>query len=138
MSRMLKTIDERQRSTGDYKALLYIEQKKRQGGDLVYEALVYRRDLHDKIIILFTRPKSEAGKGYLRADKNLFFYDPSVGRWERRTARERIGGTNSQRADVDESRLAEEYNPSFVAIEKLGRHEAYHLILRAKEDADVA
>ena len=34
--------------------------------------LVYRRDADDKLMILFTKPKGEAGKGYLRLDKNLW------------------------------------------------------------------
>ena len=99
MVEILKTIDDRQRNSGDYTALAYIEQKERDKDDLLYEAVIYRRDDDDKLMILFTRPKAEAGKGYLRLDKNLFFYDPSVGKWERRTERERIGGTDSNRAD---------------------------------------
>ena len=89
-------------------------------------------------MIMFTRPKAEAGKGYLRIDKNLFMYDPTVGKWERRTERERIGGTNSQRSDFDESRLAIEFTPSYVGQEKLGKFKVHHLKLSAKKDADVA
>lgn len=138
MVALLQTIDNRQRNSGDWKSLVYIEQKEKGKDDLLYEALVFRRDDDDKLMILFTKPKSEAGKGYLRLDKSLFLYDPTVGRWERRTERERIGGTSSQRADFDESRLAEEYTPAYVAREDLGRFEVHHLELRAKEDADVA
>ncbi|MFC1610575.1 outer membrane lipoprotein-sorting protein [Myxococcota bacterium] len=138
MTKILETIDERQSNSGDYKALAYIEQKERDKDDLLYEAIIYRRDDDDKLVILFTRPKAEAGKGYLRIDKNLFFYDPTVGKWERRTERERIGGTNSQRSDFDESRLAEEYTPEYVAEEKLGKFEVHHLVLNAKPGADVA
>lgn len=138
MRNILKRIDERQRNTGDYKALVFIEQKDADKSDLLYEAVVYRRDADDKLMILFLRPKSEAGKGYLRINKNLFMYDPTVGKWERRTERERIGGTGSQRADFDESRLAEEYTPAFVADEKLGRFAVHHLKLTANENADVA
>jgi outer membrane lipoprotein-sorting protein len=131
-------VDNRQRNSGDYKALVYIEQKERDRNDLVYQAVSYRRDADDKLMILFLQPKAEAGKGYLRLDKNLFFYDPTVGRWERRTERERIGGTGSQRADFDESRLAEEFDSRFVATEKLGQFPVHHLKLTAKESADVA
>src|SRR5687767_1471394 len=102
--RMVKELDERQRNSGDYKALVFIEEKEKDKNDLVYEAVVYRRDEDDKLMILFLKPKSEAGKGYLRIDKNLFMYDPTVGKWERRTERERIGGTSSRRADYDEAR----------------------------------
>ena len=138
MVELLKSIDDRQRNGGDYKALAYIEQREKDKDLMVYESVIYRRDASDQLMILFLRPKSEAGKGYLRKDKNLFIYDPTVGKWERRTERERIGGTDSRRADFDESRLAEEYDPNYVASEKLGKFEVHHLKLTAKKGVDVA
>lgn len=135
---IIKRIDDRQRNSGDYKALAYIEQKERGKNDLLYQSVFYRRDEDDKLMILFLKPKSEKGKGYLRLDKNLFMYDPTVGKWERRTERERIMGTDSRRGDFDESRLAEEYDAKFVADEKLGAREVHHLILKAKKGQDVA
>src|SRR5687767_4958645 len=92
MNKMLRVIDERQGSNGDYKWLGYIEQKEKGKPDTAFEAVVYRRELEEKLMILFTKPKTEAGKGYLRIDNNLFMYDPTVGKWERRTERERIAG----------------------------------------------
>ena len=138
MVKMLTTIDDRQRNGGDYKTLFFMEQKERDKNDLVYEGVIYRRDADDKLMILFLKPKAEAGKGYLRLDKNLFMYDPTVGKWERRTERERIGGTDSRRGDFDESRLAQEYTPTYVGAEKLGRFAVHHLKLSEKKDADVA
>ena len=105
---MLTVVDDRQQNTGDYRSTAYLEQKERGKEDTAFEVAFYRRDADDKLMILFTKPKTEAGKGYLRLDKNLFFYDPTVGKWERRTERERIGGTSSNRQDFDESRLAVE------------------------------
>ncbi len=134
----LKVIDERQANTGDYRSLAYLEQKEKGKADTAFEVVFYRRDADDKLMILFTKPKAEAGKGYLRVDKNLFLYDPTVGKWERRTERERIGGTNSNRADFDESRLAIEYTPKFVAEEKLGKLDVTHMVLNAKDGVDVA
>lgn len=138
MVKMLQVIDDRQRNSGDYASVVYIETKQAGKADLVYLAEVYRRDESDKLVILFTKPQSEAGKGYLRIDKNLFMYDPAVGTWERRTERESIGGTDSNRADFDESRLAEEYTPTFVGEEALGKYTAQHLKLTAKAGVDVA
>src|SRR5579872_4187272 len=88
MVEILKGIDQRVTSGGDYKALVYIEQREKDKPDVAREALVYRRDTDQKLMILFTKPKTEAGKGYLRIDMNLWYYDPSVGKWERRTDRE--------------------------------------------------
>jgi len=135
---VVKTIDERQRSSGDYKALAYMESKEKDKTDVVYELVVYRREQEQKFMILFTKPKSEQGKGYLRIDKNLWMYDPTVGKWERRTERERIGGTDTRRGDLDESRLAQEYDATFEGEEKLGSYQTWKIALRVKEGVDVA
>ncbi len=135
---IVQELDDRQRNSGDYKALCYIEQKERGKNDLVYQGVFYRRDEDDKLMILFLKPKSEAGKGYLRLDKNMFMYDPTVGKWERRTERERILGTDSRRQDFDESRLAEEFDAKWVKDEKLGKFDVHHLELKAKKGVDVA
>jgi hypothetical protein len=138
VQKLLKQIDDRQKNNGDYKTVVYIERKERDKNDVVFEALVFRRDADDKLMILFTNPKSEKGKGYLRLDKNLWMYDPGTGKWERRTERERIGGTDSRRADFDQSNLAKEYETTYKGLEKLGKFEVHRLSLVAKKGVDVA
>ena len=135
---LLKAVDERQRNQGDWRSLVYMEQKEKDKVDVAYEALVFRRSLDQKFIILFTKPKASQGQRYLRIDRNLWFYDPSVGKWERRTERERIGGTNSRRSDFDESRLAEEYEPEDLGQEKLGAYTAQVMKLTGKPNIDLA
>jgi hypothetical protein len=134
---LLERLDERQRNSGDYKSLAYIETRERGKSDRVLEAVIYRRDEKDQMMILMLKPKSERGKGYLRKDKNLWMYDPSVGRWERRTERERIAGTDSRRTDFDESRLAEDYTAEYIGEKSLGKFTVHHIKLTAKNDADV-
>ncbi len=138
LAKVVREIDDRQRNQGDWKALCYMEQKEKGKTDVVYELLVYRRDADDKQMFLFTKPKAEAGKGYLRIEKNLWLYDPSTGRWERRTERERIGGTNTRRGDLDESRLVEEYDAKWEADEKLGVYGVHKILLTSKPGIDVA
>ena len=138
VERIVRTVDERQRSQGDWKALAYMEAKEKDKTDVVYELVVYRRGQDQKLMFLFLEPKAEAGKGYLRIDKNLWFYDPGTGRWERRTERERIGGTDTRRGDLDESRLAEEYDATWEADEKLGKFEVHRILLKVKPGVDVA
>jgi outer membrane lipoprotein-sorting protein len=135
---LLKVIDDRQRNQGDWRSDAYIEQKEKGKVAVVYNAIVYRRSADQRFIILFSAPKNVAGQGYLRVDKNLWFYDPAVGKWERRTERERIGGTNSRRSDFDESRLAEEYDPADAGEEKLGAYIAQRLDLKGKPGIDLA
>jgi outer membrane lipoprotein-sorting protein len=134
----LKVIDDRQRNQGDWRSFAYIEQKEKDKVAVVYEAFVFRRGADKKFMILFTKPKASQGQGYLRVDDNLWFYDPAVGKWERRTERERIGGTNSRRSDFDESRLAEEYDPEDTGSEKLGVYDAQVMTLKGKPGLDLA
>lgn len=135
---LVAEIDNRQRNSGDYKSVVFIEQSEKNKVTQAFEATIFRRDADDKWMLLFSKPKSEAGKGYLRLEKNLFLYEPALGKWERRTDRSGIGGTNSRRSDFDESRLADEYTAKFVGDSKLGKFDVHHIVLTAKSEADVA
>lgn len=135
---LVKLIDDRQRNTGDYASTVFIDQKEKDGSAKAFEARVYRRDADDKWMILFTKPKSESGKGYLRVEKNLFLYEPALGKWERQTERASIAGTNSRRDDFDQSRLVDEYDGKFVGDEALGKFKVHHLKLTVKPAVDVA
>jgi hypothetical protein len=135
---LIALVDDRQRNTGDYASTVFIDQKEKDGTSKAFEARVYRRDADDKWMILFTKPKAEAGKGYLRIEKNLFLYEPALGKWERQTERASIAGTNSRRDDFDESRLAEEFTAQFIADETLGKYKVHRVKLTAKPGVDVA
>lgn len=135
---IVKLVDDRQRNSGDYTSLAYVKETEKKKDPRVFQAMVYRRDEDNKFLILFTKPKEEAGKGYLKIDKNLWMYDPNTGKWERRTERERIGGTNSRREDFDESRLTEEYDTVYESSGKLGSYDTHTLKLTAKPKVDVA
>src|SRR3954452_6718414 len=136
--KLLKAVDDRQNNQGDWRSQAYMEQKEKGKVDVVYEAQAMRRGADQKFLIIFEKPKSQQGQGYLRIDKNLWFYNPSVGKWERRTERERVGGTNTRRSDFDDSRLAEEYDPEDNGEAKLGAYTAQLLTLHAKPTVDVA
>jgi len=138
VEKMLKEVDFRQKNSGDFQSVAFIEQKEKGKSDKVFECGVYRRDEDGKMILLFTKPQAEAGKGYLKIDENMFFYDPKVGKWERRTERERIGGTAAGRSDFDASAYATNYTGVFVKKEKLGAFEAAQIDLTAKAGKDVA
>jgi Outer membrane lipoprotein-sorting protein len=138
MVEILKAVDLRQNNNGDYHSHFYMEQKERDKVDVVYQGEVFRRSEDQKFVIMFSKPKASQGQGYLRLDKNLWFYDPAVGKWERRTERERIGGTNSRRSDFDESRLALEYDPEDNGEQKLGAYTAQAMTLKGKPGIDLA
>lgn len=137
VKKIVLTVDERQRSPGDFKGYCYIASKRKDKSDLIFESAIYRRDEQEKFLFLVLKPSSDAGKGWLRVDQNLFLYDPSVGKWERRTERERIANTDTRRQDLDASHLARDFDAVFKGEELLGKFKAYKLELTAKKGAEV-
>lgn len=135
---VIRIVDDRQRNSGDYKSLVFVKETEKNKEPRLFQALVHRRDADDKFMILFTKPKEEAGKAYLKIDKNLWNFEPGTGKWERRTEREKLAGTNSRRSDFDESRLLEEYDIKFDGEDKLGTYKVHKFKLTAKTGKDVA
>jgi hypothetical protein len=118
---LLKMLDTRLNHTFDWIIKAYVEDKERGVTKLNKTLNIYRRDEQKSLIMLFTAPRSEAGSGYLRIKDNLWYYDPKVGKWERRTDRERIGGTSANRKDFDKSTLAIEYDPTYKGEVSMGK-----------------
>ncbi len=131
---LLRRIDGRMKSTGDYQALAYIESRAPDKEDLVYEARIYRRDRDDKFMMLFLAPKAEAGKGYLKIQRNLWMYDPGVGRWERRTEREGLGGSEARMSDFKPLHLIRDFDHRYLGLKKLGRFQVHHFALMVHEE----
>lgn len=138
MVALLKELDARQQAVGDFKAHAFIQRKEKDKEDVLYESLFYRRGADNKFMFLVLAPKTEAGQGYLRIDDNLWLYTPRTGKWERLTERDQILGTDGRRQDFDESRLAEEYTPSYLGEGKLGKYKTHRMKLVAKAGKDVA
>ncbi len=135
---LVKELDERQRSSGDYKATAFIKETEKNKAPKLFQTTIYRRDGLDKFVMVFNKPKEDSGKAYLKIDKNLWNFEPGTGKWERRTEREKIGGTNSRRSDFDESRLTDEYTAIPESMGSLGKFTTYIVKLAAKEGVDVS
>ncbi|XXF81251.1 outer membrane lipoprotein-sorting protein [Myxococcaceae bacterium GXIMD 01537] len=136
---MLRTIDSRQDAAGDLKSLVSLEFRPGDGGpNVLFEVLVIRRSAEGKVVMLWTKPKEHSGKGYLRLIPNMWFYDTNTGRWERRTDRTRLNGTDTRRADLDAWRLSSDYEATDEGEDKVGAVPARKLLLKAKPGLDLA
>lgn len=134
---VVRRVDARMRTPGDWRSLVLVDEVQADRR-ITREMVIFRRPQEDKFLLLISRPRTEEGNGYLRLERNLFSYDPKTGKWERRTERERIAGTNARRRDFDESRLAQEYNAEDEGTEKVGAVVARKLKLTVKEGLEVA
>ena len=133
---LVERMDALSRFETDFNAEIYLQQKHREKGDLLYKMAVYRQDQSNHLTMLFLKPKTDAGKGYLMLDKNLFLYSPSTGDWTR-VSEDRISGTDTNLADFDDWKLSKEYTAKFVGLEKLGKFSVYHLALTARPGIQV-
>jgi hypothetical protein len=129
---LMKDMDAKTKFEGDYKAVALTHSQNREKGENIQQIAIYRRDADERLMLLFLKPKSDAGKGYLMIDKNFFSYEPSTGGWTR-VSDERIGGSALNRANFDGFNFSKDYNGEFVAYEKLGKYDVINLKLTAKD-----
>jgi outer membrane lipoprotein-sorting protein len=133
MSAMLKKIDDVMTVPSDYQVAYYMQQTDSDGEEKVWQVMTFRRDQEGSLMVIANKPHTEAGKGYLRAGQNLWFYDPSTGKWERRGEDRSFFARSSRRRDFDVWRLHDEYDPTYVAKEKVGGVDVHRLKLTLKK-----
>ncbi len=137
LARLLSGIDERQPGAGEYRARAYMETRARGEASRAYELVIYRQARGDMLAVVFVQPRAERGKVYLRRGERLWSYDPAVGKWERRTERARLGGSDLQQIDLDGARFSVAYDATYEGEEKLGAYTVHRLKLLAKAEAEV-
>ena len=139
MVELLKVVDDRQRNNGDWRALVYMEQKEKDKVDVVYEALRLpprrRPEVHDPVhqaqgvgraratcastrTCGSTTPASASGSGAPSASASA--------------APTRAARTSTSRA------WPRSTTPTFEGEEKLGAYTAQKLLLKGKPGIDLA
>lgn len=135
---LFKRVDTAARVGGDSRSVLVVEEKLEGGRKVLREGVSFSRSVGRKFVFIVTSPKTEVGGGYLKIDQNLWSFDAKLGRWERRTERETLSGTNLRRSDLDERHLGDDYELVGYGKETEGGVALRKLQLKAKEDAAVA
>lgn len=134
----LRKVDQLEYRGPEYKALLFLVSEEKNRDPVAHEIVVNGRGDGSKLLIMFTKPKTEEGQGYLEVDRNLWFYDPSTGRWDRRTERDKIGGTGATRRDFENAHYAELYDPVSNGTEVVDGVKTRWFELKAKPGVEVA
>jgi len=119
-------------SEGDFSAEYTIAQERPGEGTSVSKAAVFRRDGAGTYLILMLEPADDKGKGYLKIDDNLWFYDPADRRFTFTSAKERFRSSNARNSDFSRSNFAGDYEVTGASREKLGKFDCAVLELAAK------
>lgn len=121
----------------DFKGNYTIVQETPGEGMSKTEAILYRRDKHDKWTILVTGPAKEKGKGYLQFDNNIWFYDPADNRFTFTSARDRFQNTNANTSDFTPQHYYRDYSIESAEEVMLGKLSCVLFTLNAKvQDTD--
>lgn len=136
LSAYVKKVDDRANKMGEMQHVNYL-QDKGPDGTLMRHANVYVRDGGEQFLMLFTQPSNLAGSGYLLIGRNIWLYDHKVGKWERRTMRERLGGSGARYRDLGSFALAKDYEATDEGVDMLGKRQTRKLLFKAKEGAEV-
>lgn len=119
-------------SEGDFSAEYTIVQDKPGEGTSVSKAAVFRRDKAGTFLILMLEPPDDKGKGYLKVDDSLWFYDPADRRFSFTSAKERFQNSNARNSDFGRSNFASDYQVQASSREQLGKFDCTVLELAAR------
>lgn len=131
---MLRKIDSQVSFDGDFSAEYTITTFVPGEGETKTVAAMFRRDSADKYLILILEPVADKGKGYLKMDNNLWFYDPIGKRFTFTSSKERFQNHNARNSDFTRSNLAADYRVQATSKEKVGAFDCTVLDLTAIRD----
>lgn len=95
-------------------------------------AVMFRRDSEDKYLILITAPSQDKGKGYLKFDENLWFYDPADRRFTFTNEKDKFQDTNANTSDFKPQFFSRDYDIQSAEDVKLGSLNCVLFELKAK------
>lgn len=129
---MLKKVDALVNfGTSDFSAEYTITQDRPGGQKSVVVAAVFRRDSKDSFLVLVLDPPEDKGKGYLKIEDGLWFYDARSRVFSFTDARERFQNSNARNSDFTSSDFASDYSVKSARREKLGKFDCHVLDLEA-------
>jgi len=131
---MLKKADSLVTFDTDFQAVYNFEQDLPGQGKTIKSARIFRRDSQNTYFIVMLTPTSDKGKGYLKSDNKLWFYDSVSKKIELTSAKDRLQNLNARNSDFTKSNLAGDYKVLSGEKQKLGKYDCWVLDLEANSD----
>lgn len=125
---------ENSRFPNDLTAAVTLDEQDPQEGDETSTLRMFRRAATDTFLMLFERPQTQLGQGYLNVADGLWFYDPESRRFTYTSFEESFGGTDARNSDFQASTLDEDYDVVSGESGTLGNFEVWILELEATND----
>ena len=100
----------------------------------VSQVRMFRRDASDQFVMLILKPDYQKGQGYLKADDNVWFYDPESRKFTHSSLKENFQNSEAKNSDLDSLSLSEDYEVESWEEGTLGKFPVYILNLKAKNN----
>jgi len=134
-NRLLREIDQEVIFDTDFTAEYQVIQQHPGEGQTSQTLAMFRRDRDNKFTIVVMAPAIDQGKGYLKVNNNLWFYDPNGGRFVLTSAKDRFQNSNARNSDFTRSSLALDYRVASIQKATLGSFQTQLLQLEATNDS---
>ncbi len=118
----------------DLTATVTLEQSDPQEGNASSTVRMFRRDATDTFLMLYERPQTQLGQGYLNIADGLWFYDPESRQFTYTSFEESFGGSDARNSDFQASTLDEDYDVVSGEAGTLGNFDVWILDLKATND----
>lgn len=121
-------------SPSDFSAEYTIVQDKPGTSRKATVAVLFRRDSAKTFLILVMDPPADKGKGYLKIDDGLWFYDATTRKFTFTDAKERFQNSNARNSDFTHSDFSGDYKVKASKTEMLGKYDCWVLDLEASSE----
>lgn len=118
----------------DLTATVTLAEQDPAAGDETSTVRMFRRDADDTFLLLFERPETQLGQGYLNVADGLWFYDPESRQFTYTSAEESFGGSDARNSDFQASSLAADYDVASITAGTLGSFDVWVMELEAASD----
>ena len=118
----------------DLTATVTLAEQDPETGDENSVVRMFRRDADDTFLLLFERPETQLGQGYLNVADGLWFYDPESRQFTYTATEESFGGSDARNSDFQASSLADDYDVTSVEAGTLGSFDVWVMELEAVSD----
>ena len=125
---------ENSRFPDDITATVTLDERDPEEGDEASTVRMFRRDASDTFLMLFERPQTQLGQGYLNVADGLWFYDPESRQFTYTSFEESFGGSDARNSDFQASTLGEDYDAVSGESGTLGNFGVWILELTATND----
>lgn len=103
--------------------------------DVINEFKVFRRDGSDQLVIIFLKPKANAGQGFIKEGDIITSYDPESKKFSVTSFKESLSTSDAKLSDFKARRTLDDYSIASTKEGMVSKFPVWVVELKAKSDS---